>query len=73
MAKTPNLGAFAAVGNLSKGPANATAWTALKAIGLEVVFVVILTVIAGTGPTAANFALGFLGLIALLLLVTHKT
>ena len=62
--KTPSLAQLAAMG--PKGPANATAWDALKALGLELVAIIVLTVVAGLGDTGANFALGFLVLLWLL-------
>lgn len=52
-------------------PAGATPWSVLKILGVETVLVIVLTVIAGTGPTAANFALGLVTLMWLLLLVSH--
>lgn len=68
---TMNLAGFAKTGNLSKGPPNATAWDALKDIGLEVVGIIILSVIAGLGPSGANFAIAFLILLWLLAIVAN--
>ena len=55
---TPTLSGFVKLG--PKGPPHATAWDALKAIGLELVAIIVLTVVAGTGSTGADLALGFL-------------
>lgn len=68
-----NLAQFAKTGNLSKGPANATPWDALKDIGLEAVGIVILAVVAGLGPSGANFAIGFLLLLWLLAIIQSPT
>lgn len=70
---TLHLADFAKTGNLSKGPPNPTAWDALKDIGLETVAIIILSVIAGTGPTGANFAIGFLLLLWLLAIVANPS
>jgi hypothetical protein len=65
-----DLAGFAKTGNLSKGPPNATAWDALKDIGLEAVGIIILSVIAGLGTSGANFAIGFLLVLWLLAIVS---
>lgn len=52
-------------------PAGATPWSVLKTIAVEAVVVVVLTVVAGVGNTEANFAIGLLAVIWLLLLVSH--
>jgi hypothetical protein len=52
-------------------PSGATPWSVLKMLAIETVVVIVLTVIAGTGNTAANFALGLVTLMWLLLLVSH--
>jgi hypothetical protein len=70
-AKPGTLPYFASFGNLSKGPPNATPWDALKDIGLEAVGIVILAVIAGLGPSGANFSIGFLLVLWLLAIVAH--
>jgi hypothetical protein len=67
------LADYAATGNLSKGPPNATPWDALKDIGLEAIAVVILTVIAGLGQSGANFAIGFLILLWLLAVIASPS
>ena len=67
------LGYFAQIGNLSAGPPNATPWDALKDIGLEALGVIILAVIAGLGPSGANFAIGFLLLLWLLAIVSSPS
>ena len=67
------LGYYAKLGNLSAGPPNATPWDALKDIGLELVGVIILAVVAGLGPSGANFAIGFLLLLWLLAIVSSPT
>jgi hypothetical protein len=63
------LAEFARTGNFSSGPANATPWDALKDIGLESIAVIALAVVAGLGPSGANFAIGFLLLLWLLALI----
>ena len=68
-----DLAGFAKTGNLSSGPANATAWDALKDIGLESVGIIILTVVAGLGNSGANFAIGFLLLLWLLAIIANPT
>jgi len=65
------LASLSKVGNLSAGPANATPWDALKAIGLEAIGIIILTVIAGLGNTGANFAVGFLVILWLLAIISN--
>ena len=65
------LARFSSIGNVSAGPPNATPWDALKDIGFEAVGIIILSVIAGTGQTGANFALGFLVLLWLLAIIAH--
>jgi hypothetical protein len=66
-----DLAGFAKTGNLSKGPPNATPWDALKDIGLELVGIIILSVVAGLGPSGANFAIAFLLLLWLLAIVAN--
>lgn len=68
-----DLAGFAHTGNLSKAPANATPWDALKDIALEAVGIVILSIIAGMSPTGANFAIGFLVLLWLLAIVSSPS
>lgn len=64
-------GAAAAAHFSTTPPAGATPWTVLKMVGVETLTVIVLTVIAGTGNTAANAALALLAICWLLLLVTH--
>jgi hypothetical protein len=64
---------FASTGNFSAGPPNATPWDALKDLGLELVAIVILTVVAGLGPSGANFSLGFLILLWLLAILANPS
>jgi hypothetical protein len=64
---------FASTGNFSSGPPNATAWDALKDLGLELVAIVILAVVAGLGPSGANFSLGFLILLWLLAILANPS
>ena len=52
-------------------PAGATPWSVLKMLAIETTVVIVLTVIAGTGPTGANFSVGLVTVIWLLLLVSH--
>lgn len=52
-------------------PAGSTPWSVLKMLAIETTVVIVLTVIAGTGPTGGNFALGMVSVIWLLLLVSH--
>ena len=70
---TLNLTQAAKLGNFSKGPPNATPWDAMKDLGLELVAVVILAVVAGLGPSGANFSLGFLLLLWLLAIVANPS
>jgi hypothetical protein len=62
---------FSSIGNVSQGPPNATPWDALKDIGLEAVGIVILAVVAGLGPSGADFAIGFLVLLWLLAVIAN--
>jgi hypothetical protein len=71
--KPGTIGYFATFGNLSAGPPNATAWDALKDIGLELVGIVILATLAGVSPAGANFAIGFLLLLWLLAIVSNPS
>lgn len=60
--------------NFSKtAPAGSTPYSVLKLLGIEAIVVVILTVVAGTGSTEANFAIGLLAILWLLLLVSHDS
>lgn len=52
-------------------PRGATPYTVLKIIGVEAALVAVLTVVAGAGAGAAEFAIGLLAVIWLLLLVSH--
>jgi hypothetical protein len=71
-AATPGtLAYFAKTGTLSSGPANATPWDVLKDLGLELVAIIVLAVVAGTGTSGANFALGFLVLLWLLAIIAN--
>lgn len=67
------LAQAAKTGNFSAGPPNATAWDALKDLGLELVAIVILTVVAGLGTTGANVSLGLLVLLWLLAIVANPS
>lgn len=71
MATPSNMGAAAAAHFSSTAPVGATPWTVLKLIGMETITIVVLTVIAGVGPSGANFALAIVAILWLLLLVTH--